>query len=133
MSLEEPERTYALRYRPRARRDIDIESVRLAELEGDEIALDWVDKLQEEIGSLSVWPRRFALAPEEDLLERRVRVMLFRRSVGASRRTSGGPAWRVFYTVEDADEDGFVVRVRHIRHGASPLTEHDLQELLTDA
>ena len=126
MSLSEDERTYALRYRPRARRDIDIESVRLAELEGDEIALDWVDKLQEAIGSLSVWPRRFALAPEEELIERRVRVMLFRR-------TPGGPTWRVFYTVEDADEDGFVVRVRHIRHGASPLTEHDTQELLSDA
>ena len=127
MSLEESDRTYALRYRPRARRDIDIESVRLAELEGDEIALDWLEKLEEAIGSLSTWPRRFALAPEEDLLERRVRVMLFRRT------SSRGPTWRVFYTVEDADEDGFVVRVRHIRHGASPLNEHDLQELLTDA
>ncbi len=126
MSLEESDRTYALRYRPRALRDIDIESVRLAELEGDEIALNWLEKLEEAVVSLSTWPRRFALAPEEELIERRVRVMLFRR-------TPGGPAWRVFFTVEDADEDGFVVRVRHIRHGASPLTEHDMQELLTDA
>ena len=123
MSLD---RSYALRYRPRARRDIDIESVRLSETEGDAIALDWLEKLEEAVGSLAVWPRRFALAPEENLIERRVRVMLFRR-------IPGGPAWRVFYTVEDADEDGFVVRVRHIRHGASPLNEHDLQELLTDA
>nr|WP_309686468.1 type II toxin-antitoxin system RelE/ParE family toxin [Armatimonas sp.] len=126
MSLEESDRTYALRYRPRARRDIDIESVRLAELEGDEIALNWLEKLEEAVVSLSTWPRRFALAPEEELIERRVRVMLFRR-------TPGGPAWRVFFTVEDEGEDGFVVRVRHIRHGASPLTEHDMQELLTDA
>lgn len=51
MSLEESERTYAVRYRPRARRDIDIESVRQAELEGDEIALDWLDRLEEAIGS----------------------------------------------------------------------------------
>ncbi|WP_395089420.1 type II toxin-antitoxin system RelE/ParE family toxin [Armatimonas sp.] len=128
MSLDREDipRSYALRYRPRATRDIDIESVRLAEIQGDEIALDWLEKIQEAIGSLSVWPRRFAIAPEENLIERRVRVMLFRR-------TPGGPAWRVFYTVEDEGEDGFVVRIRHIRHGASPLSEHDLQELLTDA
>ena len=126
MSLEEVSQAYAVRFRPRALRDLDIESVRLAEIEGDEVALNWVDKIQEAIVSLATWPRRFALAPEEELIERRVRVMLFRRTPGAS-------AWRVFYTVEDADEDGFVVRVRHIRHGASPLTEHDLQEMLTDA
>jgi plasmid stabilization system protein ParE len=126
VSLEEVSQTYAVRFRPRALRDLDIESVRLAEIEGDVIALNWIDKIQEAVVSLATWLRRFALAPEEELIERRVRVMLFRR-------TPGGPAWRVFYTVEDADEDGFVVCVRHIRHGASPLTEHDLQELLTNA
>jgi len=126
VSLEDFPQPYALRYRPRAIRDIDAESVRLAEVEGDEISLDWLRKLRAAIGSLSTWPRRFALASEENLIERRVRVMLFRR-------TPGGPAWRVFYTVEDASEDGFVVHIRHIRHAASPLTEQDAGELLTDA
>jgi plasmid stabilization system protein ParE len=117
---------YTVRLRPRAVRDLDAEAVRLAELEGDTIALDWLAKLKTALGTLTTWPRRFPLAPEEELLERSVRVMLFRR-------TPSGPAWRVFFTIEDAGNDGFVVRIRHIRHGASPLSTYDAGELLTDA
>ena len=96
LSEEEELQRYTVRLRPRAVRDLDTESVRLAELEGDTIALDWLAKLKTAIGPLITWPRRFPLA-------------------------------------EDAGIDGFVVRIRHIRHGASPLSTYDAGELLTDA
>jgi hypothetical protein len=119
--------SYALRYRPRFLRDLDIESTRLAEISGDVIALDWQDKLSDALIILSALPRAHPLAPEAKLARHGVRVMLFRR-------TSSGPAWRVFYTIEEPPTglDGFVVRVRHIRHGASPLTTFDTGDLLTD-
>ena len=88
MNEEEAIPKYALRFRPRAVRDLDIESVRLAEIAGDAVALDWLARIREEITTLATMPRRFPLAPEEDLIERSVRVILFRR-------TPGGPAWRV--------------------------------------
>lgn len=123
---EEETPRYALRLRPQARRDIDTELVRVAELAGDEIGLDWLTKLEETLATLATMPRRFPLASESTLFDRQVRQMLFRR-------TPSGPAWRVLFTVEEDTLDGRVVQVRHIRHAASPLTEQDAGELLTDA
>jgi plasmid stabilization system protein ParE len=119
--------TYAIRYRPRALRDFDIESIRLAEISGDEIAVEWFLKIRDSINKLSTFPHGNALTPEAKLAKHGVRVLLFRR-------TPSGPAWRVFYTIEEPPSglDGFVVRVRHIRHGASPLTAFDAGDLLTD-
>jgi plasmid stabilization system protein ParE len=118
--------TYSVRLTERAIRDFQMEVVRLSEISGDTIALDWDAKMKQAITSLSTFPRIHALAPEEEILESGVRAMLFRR-------TSSGPAWRVFYTIEEPPLglDGFVVRVRHIRHGASPLTAFDAGDLLT--
>lgn len=127
MSLFEDEdiARYAIRLHPRAQRDMDAEGVRLAELQGDSWALDWLAELGAAMGQLATMPRRFALAPEAEMVERLVRVMLFRRS-------PRGAAWRVFFTVEEDTLDGRVVRVRHIRHAASPLTEQDAGEMLAD-
>ena len=127
MSLFEDEDIvrYAVRVHPRAQRDMDAEGVRLAEIQGDQVALDWLLELGTAIGKLATMPRRFALAPEEELVEHSVRVLLFRRS-------TRGAAWRVFFTVEEDTPDGRVVRVRHIRHASSPLTDQDTGELLTN-
>jgi plasmid stabilization system protein ParE len=119
---------YALRYRPRVLRDIDIETTRLAELAGDAIALDWQDKLAQQMATLSTFPQKFAVVDVDGLREKGIRMMLFRR-------TANGPAWNVYYTIEEPPlgKDGFVVRIKHIRHAASPLTEFDKGELLSDA
>jgi plasmid stabilization system protein ParE len=119
---------YSIRLRLRALYDLNRESVRLAELVGDSIALDWKDKIKDALASLATFPQKYAVAQEDGLREREVRVMLFRR-------TSNGPAWRIFYTIEKPPLglDGFVVHVRHIRHAASPLTKFDQDDLLTDA
>jgi plasmid stabilization system protein ParE len=119
--------TYSVRLTERAIREFQIEVVRLSEIAGDTIALDWDTKMKQAITSLSTFPRIHALAREEEVLEQGVRVLLFRR-------TPSGPAWRVFYTIEEPPIglDGFVVRVRHIRHGASPLTAFDAKDLLVD-
>jgi plasmid stabilization system protein ParE len=119
---------YALRYRPRVLRDIDIETARLARLSGDNVALDWQDKLGERIATLSTFPQKFAVVDVDGLREKGIRSMLFRR-------TPSGPAWHVYYSIEEppASVDGFVVRVKHIRHAASPLTDFDKGELLADA
>jgi plasmid stabilization system protein ParE len=118
---------YALRYRPRVLRDIDIETIRLAELSGDTVALDWQDKLAQQMATLSTFPQKFAVVDVDGLREKGIRMMLFRR-------TPSGPAWNVYYIIEEppASKDGFVVRIKHIRHAASPLTEFDKGELLSD-
>jgi hypothetical protein len=117
--------TYTVRLRIRASNDLNIESVSLAEIAGEEIFFDWKTKMQTALGSLATWPRRFPIAPEANFLETQdniqgasIRVMLFRR-------TTNGPAWHVFYKVEDNSPDGPMVWILHIRHASSPLTEGD--------
>ena len=113
---------YRIRLRERARRDIEAELVRLSEIAGDRVALDWMNKLLDQVATLSQMPQRCPLAPEGEHFQQEIRQMLYRRA-------PGGPAWRILFTFEDAD-DGPTVLIRHIRHGARvSLTKHDAQEL----
>jgi plasmid stabilization system protein ParE len=92
---------YALRTLPRAERDIEAHAVRLAELAGAEIARAWCDGLFEKIATLSDSPR-----------------------------TPAGPSWRVSFTADERTEDGPVVSLLHVRHGAQrPITRAQAREI----
>lgn len=62
----------------------------------------WYSKLLKEIQSLSHFPRRFGLAPED--FKEEVRQML---------HGNRGHVYRVLYTIRDE-----VVNILHVRHGA---------------
>ena len=66
-SIELP--VYAVRIREYARRDINAEIVRLAELSSEDTALAWRQELKEAIGSLATMPRRCLRVPERFHLE----------------------------------------------------------------
>lgn len=113
---------YVIRLRERARRDIEAEMVRLSELTSDSVALDWMNKLLDQIATLNQMPQRCPIAREAEHVQREVRQMIYRRA-------SGGPAWRILFTVEEGD-DGPTVLIRHVRHGARlEMTRDEVYEL----
>jgi plasmid stabilization system protein ParE len=72
------------------------------------------DALSEATGSLKAMPRRCPVAPENDLYDREVRLLLFK---------SGRTIYRLLFTIfeaEEADEgEPGAVYVLHVRHGAA--------------
>lgn len=58
-------RRYVLRVLPRAERDIEAQTVRMAELVGPDIARDWYHGLFEAVAALAGNPRRHALVGEQ--------------------------------------------------------------------
>lgn len=124
MSDEERSSAYVLRFQERALRDIDVAFVRLAELSGENIADAWRDGLREAIAGLAQNPRRCPRAPER-----------FRREVCqlVYRRTPGGPAHRILFTItgeEPGSPDAPTVTILHIRHGARrPITGREAGEI----
>lgn len=104
---------YAVRVSEQARRQIDLELVRIYDDAGEAAAIAWSDGMDEAIAGLATLPERCAAAPENDLYHQgTLRQFLYRR-----RR--GGPAWRILFSVRPADEnDPPTVRVHQVRHGA---------------
>lgn len=116
-SAEPP--AYVVRVSEQARRQIDAGLVRIYDYAGEAAARSWWDGMDEAIAGLATLPERCPAAPEDDLYHKgTLRQFLYRR-----RR--GGPAWRILFSVREADEnDRPTVRVHQIRHGAqAPLTE----------
>lgn len=76
------------------------------------------------IATLATFPERCAVAAENDLfLGGTLRLLLYR----AGRR---GPAWRILFSVQEANEnDPPTVQLHLIRHGSqAPLTEWPKEE-----
>ena len=111
---DDAQRQYALRILPRAERDIEAQTVRLADLIGPEVALAWHKGLFDAIATLAHKPRRCAAANEKNRFKREVYQLLYRR-------TSAGVAWRVLFTVSEESEEAPTVNLIHIRHGAQRL------------
>jgi plasmid stabilization system protein ParE len=67
----------------------------------------WQDGIEKAILSLSEFPARCPLAPEDDMFSVSVRQLLFGR-------------YRILFTLVDTDEDSEpdTVRILHVRHGA---------------
>lgn len=116
---EENARVYAVRTSERAASQIEAEQDRLQELAGDAVAESWAEGMADAIASLATLPERCSIAVENDLFPHgTLRQLIYRR-----RRS--GPAWRLLFSVHEADEnDPPTVRVHRIQHGAQePLTE----------
>lgn len=117
-------RRYALRVLPRAERDIEAQTVRMAELAGPDIARAWYQGLFGAVATLSENPHRCALVSESRRFQKEVRHFLYRR-------TPTGPLWRILFTVdESAQDDAPTVNLLHVRHGAQrPITRPEARQI----
>ncbi|MBV9852241.1 MAG: type II toxin-antitoxin system RelE/ParE family toxin [Armatimonadetes bacterium] len=119
-------RRYAIRIQPRAERDIEAHTVRMAELAGPDTARAWYEAIFDVVATLAQNPRRYAIVRENNRFRREVRQLLYRR-------TPQGPAWRILYTVDEGTEDGPTVHLLHVRHGAQrPITQAEAREIEAD-
>ncbi len=108
---------YAVRLAGTARDTLLRERTRQAETISPAHADAWYADMLAVLRSLATYPERCPVAPEDAL----VAGVTVRQRLHAQRR---GLAWRLLFTVHDADaDDPPAVRVHHIRHSAqSPLT-----------
>ena len=67
-------------------------------------AVRWYNGLMEALQSLSHWPNRCPLAPENETFDEEIRQLLYGRRMNR---------YRILFTVE-----GREVRILHVRHGA---------------
>lgn len=88
---------------PRAKADLDAILIWLAEEQAGETGLRWFCRLREAIDSLSEFPRRCSLAPEDRAVSFEVRHLLF----GARPHV-----YRILFTIQDQ-----TVTVLSVRHG----------------
>ncbi len=105
---------YTLRVTERAARDMEAHLLRLERLIGPDVALAWREGILAAIGSLSRNPRRCARIPEQARFHFETRQLLYRR-------TPGGPAWRLLFTLTDEGQgtpDPPTVHLLHVRHAA---------------
>ena len=113
---------YAVRFVETAQEEIDQEYVRLAGIRGVDVAEEWEAGLLAAVRTLATYPERWKLADENEQFQQvRPGLPLF---VMLYRRTRTSPAWRILFTIHEADaNDQPTLRVRHIRHGArAPMT-----------
>lgn len=113
------ETVYAVRLSAPFTQVLVSEHTRLETINGPDAADQWVAGLMETVRSLATLPERCVVAPEDRLLG----GATVRQIVYGRRR--GGPAWRILFTVQEADEnDPPMVWVQVLRHGAQgPMTE----------
>ena len=120
---EEPLQIYAIRILPQAKRDIDNATMRMAEINGDAIALDWYENLYLVTMTLATLPRRCPIAPEDAFFKRQVRQLQYRR-------TGDSPAYRILFTITEGSNDAPTVSVIHVRHAArKPMTRKEAREI----
>ena len=120
---EEP-RTYVVRFRERARREIYQAVAHFIESAGDDTAIEWHNGLTNEMAALSQFPRRCPRVPEQ--FTREVRQLVYRRGRGRA-------AYRVLFTLTNEEPDALeppTVTVIHIRHAAvRPMTRREIREI----
>ena len=94
-----------------AKRDLDDILKRLLSQEAGESGLRWFQGLHQAIATLTDFPQRCALAPENAVFPFEVRQLLYGRKPHL---------YRIIFTVE-----GSTVSVLHIRHGRrQPIAKH---------
>ena len=94
---------YRVITQPPAENEIE-EAVRWIAKESPARAVKWYMGLVNAIGSLSTFPERCPLAPEDDAFEEEIRQLLFGKRHGV---------YRVLFTIR-----GQTVYVLHVRHSA---------------
>ena len=129
MSEDASDKVYAVRLAGGVARTIASEYERLEELTGPMLADRWRDGILDTIQSLATLPERCVIARENPLYQEGTGASDTIRQIIYQRRR-GGPAWRLLFTVHEADEnDPPTIWVRHIRHGAQePMAEWPLDD-----
>lgn len=122
---EEPSHSYAIRYTPRARRELIEAALRFGELAGTAIADEWAEGFIAEIARLATSPRQFPQVPEQNSFKRETRHLVYRRP-GSS------VSYRAIYVIEDMSDDGPIVTIIHFRHAAArPILRKSAREIET--
>lgn len=119
---------YAVRPSDKVADQIEAEHQRLVSVSGVDAADGWEDSLADAIASLGTLPNRCPVA-EEDPVFARVRPGETLR-VLIHRQTARSAAWRILFSVYEADRnDAPTVRVHHIRHSSQDsMTEWPVSE-----
>lgn len=122
---EETPVVYSLRFTIRAARDLDEICVRIADMEGESASFAWEDEFGRTFRSLSTNPRRYAVPTDAAGFAGEVRAVTFRRAEGTA-------PYRLIYRISESLDDGPLVELLHIRHGAAhSLTKRDAREIET--
>lgn len=117
---------HAVRFSPRADRETTEAATRLAMITGsDDLALEWFFGIKAAAGTLATNPRQ---SPVNEDASRKIgeedRRLLFQRT------GSSNAAYHLFYTVEDAGDDGPRVAVIHVRHASrKPITRAEAKDI----
>lgn len=118
---------YAIRFRSRARRELNDARTRLAEVTNPEHALDWYNGFLDTLALLADNPNRNAIAYESRYFRDTVHALVYRLTVR-------GVGYRVFYTIIESEIDVPIVSIMHIRHGArKPMTRAEARKIEDDA
>ncbi len=124
---DQEDKRWIVRLTEYARADIDATTAYLAGVVGDERADAWQNGLLEAAGRLARFPASHGTIPELALFQETVRQFWY---TGNRRPRRGGPAWRVLFALRENDQDGAVVQVLHVRHGAQgPMTAEEAQAM----
>ena len=124
MSYED--QRFAIRFSPRARRELDEARVRLAEITDPDHAYEWYNGFLDALALLADNPNRNAVAYESRFFRETVHAFSYRLTVR-------GVAYRVFYTITEPKEDAPIVSLMHIRHASrKPMTRREAREIETD-
>ena len=125
--MRQEDQKYAIRFRSRARLELDEARVRLAEMTDLDHAIEWYNGFLDALATLADNPSRTRLAPENDYFRDTVHAYVYRL-------TSRGVAYQVYYTIVETVEDAPSVTILHIRHSArKPMTRAEARKIEEDA
>ncbi len=114
---------YALRVAEDARRQIDVELVRLFDAVGEDAAVSWRLGMEDALASLATLPGCCPLAPENSVYQQVHHGVPLRQLL--YRRRNSGPTWCLLFTLhKQTANDPPTVHVHQVRHGGQfPLTQ----------
>ncbi len=117
---------YAIRFRSRARRELDEARIRLAEITDRDHAQEWHNGFLDALALLADNPNRNVIAHESRFFRETVRAFVYRLTVR-------GVAYRIFYSIVEPKEDAPVVSIMHIRHASrKPMTRAEARKIDAD-
>lgn len=124
--MSREDQRYVIRFRERARREINEALGRLSEITDQDHAISWYNGFLDALALLADNPNRNSVAYKSEYFRDIVYDFVYRltaRSVG----------YRVYYTVVDLVEDAPTVYILHIRHAArKPMTRAEAREIEKD-
>lgn len=118
---------YVIRFRSRARRELDEARIRLAEITDLDHAQGWHNGFLDALALLADNPNRNVIAYESRFFRETARAFVYRLTVR-------GVADRIFYSIVEPKEDAPVASIMHIRHASrKPMTRAEARKIEADA